>query len=207
MQAWSEIRQSTRVATDANLQNALNSVTGRLLVASNEAPSDWEVLVFRGQEPNAFALPGRKIGVYEGMFRVIANLDQLAAIIGHEIGHLQSDHSQERMNAQAAKGFGVRALPWILETGEVEYSAEIEAALGIGLDYGLILPYSRRQELEADRLGLITMASAGYQLQEAVTFWQRMEAAATSRPPAFLTTHPAPQSRIEAIRELLPEPR
>ncbi len=207
LQAWSEIRQSTEVTTNADLQAALNTVAGRLLAAANEAPASWEVLVFRGPEANAFALPGRKIGVYEGMFGVISNLDQLAAIVGHEIGHLQAEHSQERMNAQAAKGFGLRTLSWILETGEVEYSKEIAAALGIGLDFGLILPYSRRQELEADRLGLIMMDVAGFQPQEAVTLWQRMEVAATSRPPAFLTTHPAPQARIEAIREMLPELR
>lgn len=207
LQAWSEIRQSTEITRDMQLQNALNGVTARLLAASDETPADWEVLVFRGDQANAFALPGRKIGVYEGMFRVIANLDQLAAIVGHEIGHLQAEHSQERMNAQAAKGFGLRALAWLLETGEVEYSEEIAAALGIGLDYGLILPYSRRQELEADRLGLVTMAAAGFQPEEAVTLWQRMDAAATNRPPAFLTTHPAPQSRIQAIRDMLPDLR
>ena len=207
LQAWSEIRQSTQITTDADLQTALNNVTGRLLVAANEASADWEVLVFRGPEANAFALPGQKIGVYEGMFGMISNLDQLAAIVGHEIGHLQAEHSQERMNAQAAKGFGLRALSWILATDEFEYSEEIAAALGIGLDYGLILPYSRRQELEADRLGLVTMAAAGFQPEEAVTLWQRMDAAATNRPPAFLTTHPAPRSRIEAIQEMLPELR
>lgn len=205
LQAWADIRQATPVAADAAAQAALNEVTGQLLSASGEAADDWEVLVFQGSEINAFALPGRKIGVYEGMFNVVANKDQLAAIVSHEIGHLQAEHSQERMNAQVAQGWGMRALSWILKAGEVEYAAEIAAALGIGIEYGLVLPYSRRQELEADRLGLITMAEAGYQLNEAVTLWQRMDRATAGRAPEFLATHPAPQSRIAAIKAMLPE--
>jgi len=207
LQAWADIQKSTQVTTNANLQTTLNDISARLLIAANEAPVDWEVLVFRGPEVNAFALPGRKIGVYEGMFEVIANQDQLAAIVGHEIGHLQAEHSHERMDAQAAKGFGMRALSMILELSEVEYSEEIAAALGMGLDYGLILPYSRRQELEADRLGLFTMAAAGFDPSEAVALWQRMEAAVTNRAPEFLATHPAPQSRIAAIKKMLPDLR
>jgi predicted Zn-dependent protease len=101
----------------------------------------------------------------------------------------------------------MRALSMILELSEVEYSEEIAAALGMGLDYGLILPYSRRQELEADRLGLFTMAAAGFDPSEAVALWQRMEAAVTNRAPEFLATHPAPQSRIAAIKKMLPDLR
>lgn len=207
LQAWAEIRQTTQITTNADLQTVLNDVSARLLIAANEAPADWEVLVFRGPEVNAFALPGRKIGVYEGMFSVIANKDQLAVIVGHEIGHLQAEHSQERMDAQVAKGFGMRALSLVLEMSEVEYSEEIAATLGLGLEYGLILPYSRRQELEADQLGLLTMAAAGFRSSEAVTLWQRMDAAVANRAPEFLATHPTPQSRIAAIKEMLPRLR
>lgn len=205
LQAWSEIRQSTPVAADAALQSILNETSARLLAAANENPGDWEVLVFRGPEINAFALPGRKVGVYEGMFDVVANQDQLAAIVGHEIGHLHAEHSQERINAQMASGWGTRALSFILEVAEVEYAEEIAAALGIGVEYGLVLPYSRHQELEADRLGLLTMAEAGYNPGEAVALWQRMDIATANRPPEFLATHPAPQSRIAAIEAMLLE--
>ncbi len=207
LEAWADIRQSSPVAADADLQNALNQVSTRLLSAANEVPEEWEVLAFGGPEINAFALPGRKIGVYEGMFRVVANEDQLAAVVGHEIGHLQAEHSQERMNAQIAKGWGLRALSLALQLGEVEYAAEIAAALGVGVEYGLVLPYSRRQELEADRLGLVTMAGAGFRPEEAVTLWQRMDAATDDRAPEFLATHPAPQSRIAEIKAMLPELR
>ncbi|TGN61580.1 M48 family peptidase [Paracoccus liaowanqingii] len=205
LQAWAEIRTATPASPDPALQRILAEVAERLLIAAGEASSNWEVLVFRGSEINAFALPGRKIGIYEGMFGVVQNRDQLAAIVGHEIGHLQAEHSQERMSAQVAQNWGLRALSWVLRAGEVEYAAEIAAALGVGLEYGLVLPYSRRQELEADRLGLITMAGAGFQPAEAVSLWQRMEAATAGRGPEFLATHPAPQSRIAAIKAMLPK--
>nr|WP_111298532.1 M48 family metallopeptidase [Paracoccus saliphilus] len=205
LEAWADIRQATPVATDAAMQATLNNVSAQLLSAVGEAPGDWEVLVFRGNEINAFALPGRKIGVYEGMFQVVANADQLAVIVGHEIGHLQAEHSQERMNAQLAQGWGMRALSLILRLGEVEYAAEIAAALGAGVEYGLVLPYSRRQELEADRLGLLAMAEAGFRPDEAVKLWRRMDQAIGNRAPEFLATHPAPTSRIAAIEAMLPE--
>lgn len=207
LRAWEDIRQSTTVATNPDLQSALDHVSGRLLIAANEVPDNWEVLVFKGSEVNAFALPGRKIGVYEGMFGVVANEDQLAAIVGHEIGHLRAEHSQERMNAQVATGWGMRALSLILQVGEVEYAAEIAAALGIGVEYGLVLPYSRRQELEADQLGLFLMVEAGFRPAEAVTLWQRMDVALGGRVPEFLATHPAPRSRIAEIEAMLPELR
>ncbi|GAD57114.1 M48 family metallopeptidase [Limimaricola cinnabarinus] len=207
LQAWADIRQTTDVAADRTLQAALDDVSRRLLLAAHETPESWEVLVFRGPEVNAFALPGRKIGVYEGMFNVVANEDQLAVIVGHEIGHVHAEHSQERMNAEVAKGWGLRVLSLLLQFGEVEYAAEIAAALGVGVEYGLVLPYSRRQELEADRLGLHTMAEAGFRPEEAVALWQRMDAAVADRAPEFLATHPAPQARIAEIKAILSELR
>lgn len=207
LQAWSDIRQTTEVPADRALQAALDDVSRRLLLAANETPDNWEVLVFRGSEVNAFALPGRKIGVYEGMFNLVANEDELAVIVGHEIGHVHAEHSQERMNAQMAKGWGLRVLSLLLQLGEVEYAAEIAAALGVGVEYGLVLPYSRRQELEADRLGLHTMAEAGFRPEEAVALWQRMDTAVTDRAPEFLATHPAPQARIAEIKAMLSDLR
>lgn len=203
LEAWGQILQDTGPAADPMLQERLESVARRLIIAAGELPRDWEVVAFAGPEINAFALPGRKIGVFEGLFRVANTPDQLAAVIGHEIGHLAADHSQERLNAQVAKGWGLRAVAFLLQQGDVAFAAEIAAALGVGVEYGLVLPYSRRQELEADRLGLVAMNDAGFDPREAVTLWQRMEAAASSSLPAFLATHPAPSARIEAIEQML----
>lgn len=207
LQAWEEIRTTSAVARDPELQSVLDRVSARLLAAAGESAADWEILVFARPEINAFALPGRKIGVYEGMFRVVANEDQLAAIVGHEIGHLEAEHSQERMNAQLSADWGLSIVSYLLRLGGVEYAAEVAAALGLGVEYGLVLPYSRQHELEADKLGLVTMAAAGFAPEQAVDLWRRMEIAAGDRPPEFLATHPAPASRIEAIEEMLPEIR
>jgi len=207
LQAWQEIRSKVPVTADGSLQRALDQVTLRLLDAAGERPGDWEAVVLASPEINAFALPGRKIGVFEGMFRVADSPDRLAAIVGHEIGHLQAEHSQERMNAQVGKEFGLRLITLLLQLGDVEYAADIAAALGLGVEYGLVLPYSRQQELEADRLGLVTMAAAGFEPAQAVTLWQRMDEAGGPRLPDFLATHPAPAARIEAIKAMLPELR
>lgn len=205
LRAWDEIRASSPVSVNRDMQALLDRVVARLLQAAGEDPRDWEVLAFARPDINAFALPGKKIGVFEGMFRVAANPDQLATVVGHEIGHLQAEHSQERMNAQLSADWGLSILNYLLRLGGVEYAAEIGAALGIGVEYGLVLPYSRGHELEADRLGLVTMAQAGFEPTEAIDFWRRMEAATGGRVPEFLATHPAPEARVEAIEAMLPE--
>lgn len=205
LRAWEELMAASQPSDNPALQEMADRVSGRLLAAAGEAPENWEILVLERPEINAFALPGNKIGVFEGMFRVVETEDQLAAIIGHEIGHLGAEHSQERMNTQLLTDLGLRALTFLLQAGEVQYASEIAAALGIGVEYGVVLPYSRRQELEADRLGLIAMASAGYDPRSAVALWRRMDAVARSRTPEFLATHPAPGSRIEAIEAMLPD--
>lgn len=204
LEAWQQMQAETRPTDADELQATLDRVATRLLRSAGEQPGQWEAVVFASPQINAFALPGNKIGIYEGMFDVIASEDQLAAIVGHEIGHLGADHAQERMNAQVAKQLGLRVIALVLDLRQVEYAREIAAALGLGIEYGLILPYSRDQELEADRLGLELMAQAGFRPEEAVTLWQRMGAATDRRAPEFLATHPAPDSRIEAIEEMLP---
>lgn len=204
LQAWQQVRSSSPVSRNRDLQAALDKVSTRLLASRGETPADWEVLVFARPEINAFALPGRKIGVFEGMFGVVGSLDQLAAIVGHEIGHLQAEHSQERINAQLTAEWGLEILAFLMSLGGIDYAREIAGALGVGVEYGLVLPYSRRQELEADKLGVEAMAAAGFDPTEAVELWRRMEVAAGPRLPEFLATHPAPASRIQAIEEMLP---
>lgn len=203
LRAWADIRRTTPVARNSDLQQRLDRVAARLLAAAGRNPREWEIVVFARPEMNAFALPGKKIGVFQGMFRVLSNEDQLAAVVGHEIGHLQADHGKARMNAEVAKGWGLRIVALLLQLGGVEYAPEIAAALGLGVEYGLVLPYSRRQELEADRLGLRLMRAGGFRPEATIELWQRMEAAGSPRLPEFLATHPAPESRIKAIREML----
>jgi predicted Zn-dependent protease len=205
LQAWDEIVATTPPSGDPRLQAALDAVAARLLAAAGERPEDWEAVVFAGPEVNAFALPGRRIGVFEGMFGVIETPDQLAAVVGHEIGHVGAEHSQERMTAEVARSLGIRLIALLLQLGEVEYGEDIAAALGLGAHYGLLLPYSRAHELEADRLGLELMAAAGYDPAEAVALWRNMQEAQGPVIPGFLSTHPTPADRIEELEAMLPE--
>jgi predicted Zn-dependent protease len=203
LEAWTQIRSETAPSEKADLRAALVDVSNHVLRAAGEEPGAWEVQLFASPQVNAFVLPGKKIGVFEGMFRVVANADQLAAIVGHEIGHLAAEHAQERVSAQVATNFGLRIIGRLLDLGEVEYADEIAAALGIGAQVGLLLPYSRSHELEADAFGLKVMADAGYEPRQAVELWRRMQMNAPARGPQFLATHPAPRDRISALEEIL----
>lgn len=205
VESWQRIRQQVRPSGNAELQGVLERIGTRLLRATGADPRDWEMVVFASPDVNAFALPGNKIGVFEGMFRVAGSADQLAAVVGHEIGHLQAQHSAERLGAEVMKEWGLRLVSVALNIGDIAYANQIAALLGIGAEFGLVLPYSRFQELEADRLGLVTMAEAGFNAREAVTLWERMDrAAGGQRTPGFLSTHPVPDARIAAIKEMLP---
>lgn len=203
LQAWSEIRRAKPLSQNAEYRDAVARVAGRMLRAAGHSAGDWEFAVFADPTANAFALPGGKIGIHEGMLGVTATEDQLAAVIGHEIGHLDADHAQERLSAQVASGWGLRIVAWLLNAGDIEYAEEIAAALGLGVEVGLLRPYGRDQETEADALGVRMMAEAGFTPGGAVELWRRMEAAAGGRGPEFLSTHPAPRSRIAALEALI----
>ena len=200
-EAWAQIRAKTPLSRDARLAGIVRRVAGRLLRAAGHDVTGWEFAVFAGPTVNAFALPGKKIGIYEGMMQLAADEGQVAAVIGHEIGHVDAAHSRERMSAQMAGNAVVRVIAWLLNAGEVEYAEEIAGALGVGLEFGVLRPYGRGQEAEADVLGLRTMAAAGYDPAAAIGLWERMAARGGRGAPEFLSTHPAPRSRIEALRE------
>ena len=202
-QSWAAIRQSTPLSPNADLQAQVDRVALRLLDHAATDPAAWEVEVFDSPEANAFALPGGKIGVFTGMLRITENEAQLATVLGHEIGHLQAEHGKKRVQAQLVRDIGLRALTAALGAADVEYAAEIGAALGIGVEYGLLRPYSRDHEREADVAGLRLMDAAGFDPAQAAVFWDRMEAQSARRGPAFLSTHPAPGDRADDIRELV----
>jgi predicted Zn-dependent protease len=204
VQSWEQIRAEVPVSKNTTYQRALRQVSTNILTAIGENPASWETVVFASKEANAFALPGNKIGVYEGMFAIATNVDELAAVVGHEIGHNQAEHARERLDSAAATQTGVQLLGAALQIGNISYANEIAGLLGAGVQYGLILPYSRNQELEADSIGLINMAQAGYDPRAAIKLWQNMQAAG-ERAPEFLSTHPAPESRIAALEAKMPE--
>lgn len=204
VESWQRIRSETPASNNAEYQQAAEQIAGDILRAAGEDPREWEVVVFEGDEANAFALPGNKIGVYEGLFRYAQNPDQLATVIGHEVAHNQAEHAAERLNSAAATQAGLQLVSVALQAGNIGYANEIAALLGAGAQYGLILPYTRNQELEADKLGLLNMARAGYDPRASIALWQNMESAG-GRPPDFLSTHPSPGNRIAQLEALMPQ--
>jgi predicted Zn-dependent protease len=203
--AWQKLRAETPESTNATYKQAARNVSNRLLAAAGHDPSKWEVVVFQGKDANAFALPNAKIGVYEGMFNTAENEAQLAAVLGHEIAHVEEKHSAERVNSQMATELGVQAAGALLGASAGGNPEMVAGLLGAGAQYGLILPYGRNQELEADRLGLILMAKAGYDPRQSINLWQNMGKAGGAAPPTFLSTHPGHEQRIAQLQQLMPQ--
>jgi predicted Zn-dependent protease len=164
------------------------------------APQDWELVVFKDDSVNAFALPGGKIGVYTGMLKVASNQHQLASVIGHEVAHVLAQHSNARMSQQQLTRLGIVATSVAL-ADRVDSKTQQAAilALGLGAQYGILLPYSRKHESEADMLGQELMARAGFDPREAVNLWQKMAQKGGATPPELLSTHPAPATRIQQL--------
>jgi predicted Zn-dependent protease len=168
-----------------------------------EARLRWEVTVFEDPTPNAFALPGGKIGVHTGLFQVARNQDQLATVLGHEVAHVLAQHANERVSTQFAAQTGLTAVQ-VLAGGASPAQQQLLGLLGVGAQVGVILPFSRAQEREADLLGLDLMARAGFDPQQSVELWKNMEAAGGGGTPEFLSTHPSHGTRIRDLQERIP---
>ena len=176
-----------------------------LAVLPDGEPQAWEVKVFDEDEPNAFALPGKKIGVFKGLLDVTETQDQLAAVIGHEIGHVLAQHGNERMSSELVVGAGVAMAEILLAEPESDEGRTMMAVLGLGAQVGILLPYSRSHESEADVIGLELMAKAGFDPGASVELWQNMSELGDGQPPEFLSTHPGHETRIQALQARIPE--
>jgi predicted Zn-dependent protease len=170
------------------------------------AAEDWEFNLIKDDAVNAWAMPGGKVAVYSGILPVAQNEAGLAVVVAHEIAHVVANHGNERMSQGLVAQLGGVALSTALSQHPEQTRQLFMTAYGVGAQVGALLPFSRVQESEADHLGLIFMAMAGYDPRVAVDFWQRMqEAKSGGSPPEFLSTHPSGETRIEEIRELMPE--
>jgi predicted Zn-dependent protease len=201
--AFQQIKQKTAVSTNPEINQYVNCVANAI-TSELQGNRQWEVKVF--DEPasvNAFALPGGKIGVYTGILKVAKTPDQLAAVLGHEVSHVIAEHGNARMSAAALTQGGL-TVAQILTGGSPAQQQQILGLLGLGAQYGILLPYGRSQENEADLLGLDLMARAGFDPRSAVDLWRNMAAAGGEQPPEFLSTHPSHESRIEALQERIP---
>ena len=186
-------------ATNAYVQCIADAVID--VLPAKYAKQQWEVVVFEEDSANAFALPGGYIGVHTGLLNVAKNQDQLATVIGHEVGHVIAEHSNERASQSQMLQTGMQLGAVALEAGDVGYRNEIMGALGLGAQYGVVLPFSRTHESEADDVGLELMAKAGFEPQQSVALWQNMAQSGGAAPAEFLSTHPSPASRIKDLQK------
>ena len=170
---------------------------------------DWKFNLVRNKEVNAFCMPGGKIVVYDGLLKLVASDDELAVVLGHEVAHAVAKHSNERMSQQLLAGVGGAALGVGLAASGKSKSTQALAAgvFGLGAQYGVMLPFSRKHESEADYMGLVLLTMAGYNPDAAVPFWKKMAASGGSKPPAILSSHPSDAKRIADIEKALPEIR
>jgi len=166
---------------------------------------DWEFNLIEDSLVNAWCMPGGKVVVYTGILPVCRDESGLAVVVGHEIAHAVANHGNERMSQGLLVNFGGMALSKALEEKPAATQELFMLAFGVGANVGVLLPYSRLHESEADHLGLIFMAMAGYDPRVAVDFWQRMAAEGGASPPEFLSTHPSDATRVENLKELIPE--
>ena len=199
--AYSQLREETAASEDDRATRYVQCVADHVVEALPEAQRksfNWEVTLFASEQVNAFALPGGKIGVYEGLLDVAINQHQLAAVMAHEVGHVLANHSNERASQSALRnvGFGVAQILGASDT--------TLRALDVGTQLGLFLPFNRTQESEADLIGLTLMARAGFEPDESISLWENMAANSGERTPALLSTHPSPSARMDELRARMP---
>jgi len=204
VQAYREVLKKEKRSTDARMTAIVERVGRRIADAADRPDFHWEFALLESDQVNAFCLPGGKIAVYTGILPVVKNEAALAVVIGHEVAHAVARHGGERIS----QAMTVEVIEELLAQGLSRASPAIRTgalqAFGLGSQVGAILPYSRTHEIEADQIGLMYAAKAGYDPREAVPLWERMEAVGRSRPPEFLSTHPREKRRIERLEKHMP---
>lgn len=198
--AWTDLKSKQPTTNDSRYTSRVRRVMPRIIAAAGENPAGWEVEVFASKDLNAFALPGGKIGFYTGILDIMENDAQIATVMGHEVAHVKFNHAGQRYGRTAAAQAGLGVAQVVIGT-ETQGSQVALQALGLGAQYGVILPFSRQHELEADQYGLRFMHRAGYDVDQAVRFWERMSAQKSGEPPEILATHPNDATRIARLKQ------
>jgi predicted Zn-dependent protease len=215
-ESYSQVLAEGKLSNNSSYVNMVRRVGQRLTAAvesymkQHELEAliegyDWQYNVLVSEDLNAWCMPGGQIAFYEGIMPVCQDENGVAVVMGHEIAHAVAQHGNERMSQQLALQMGGIALSEALKTKKQETIDLAMLAFGVGAQVGVLLPYSRTHESEADELGLYFMAMAGYNPQAAPDFWKRMEARSSARPPEFLSTHPDPSNRIANLERLMPK--
>ncbi|MDR2470196.1 MAG: M48 family metallopeptidase [Tannerella sp.] len=200
-----KVKTETVVRVGKRIAKATEAYLKQNRMESEIAGLNWEFNLVKDAHANAFCMPGGKIVVYEGLFLLVTSDDELAVVIGHEVAHAIAKHGNERMSQALVTQFGATVLSEALNKRSEAVRALGGAVFGLGAQYGVMLPFSRKHEYEADYMGLILMTMAGYKPETAVTFWQKMAAGNKDTPPEILSTHPSDAHRIAEIQRKLPD--
>lgn len=206
--AFKEVLKNEQISTNQSYNNAVTRVGQRIAAVSDTQNYKWEFKVIEDDEQiNAFALPGGKVAVYTGILPVAETDAGLATVMAHEIAHVAARHGGERVSTGILAQLGAVGVGAAMGGSDPFVYEAVMQAYGLGANVGVLLPFSRSQESEADRIGLVYMAKAGYDPREAVAFWQRMDEAVKGnpQPPEFLSTHPGYGTRIRNLQQWLPE--
>lgn len=199
--SWADTKQKLPVSTDPRYTNRLANIGSRIARGADKADETWDYEVFDQDVKNAFVLPGNRVGFYKGMMDFTDNDDQIAAIMGHEVGHVTGRHAAERVSTQMAGQVGIAGLSML--GGSEKKNNMIGAALGLGFNYGILLPYSRKHESQSDLLGAKYMHKAGYDAYQSVKLWEKMAESNTNSQPEFMSTHPDPARRARDLHEYI----
>lgn len=204
-QSFDEMKQQIPISKNKKLTRFVQCVADSItpFVSKESHKGDWEVVLFDSEQINAFALPGGKIGVYTGILNVTEDQHQLAAIMGHEVGHVIANHSNERMSSSSLAQTGLQVINVGLSSQDAQTQSMVMAGLGLGVQYGVLMPYGRAHEREADIIGQDLMAQAGFDPRAAVKLWKNMAKASGGSPPEFMSTHPSHETRINKLTDNL----
>ena len=207
-QSFEEMKKATPAETNSKTIAYVRCVATAITKAA-EGQTDnheWEIVVFKDSQVNAFALPGGKIGVYTGILPVAKTPAQLAAVLGHEVGHVIAKHGNERVSQGMLAQGGLVAADLLTGSADPTKKQLLMAGLGLGAQFGVLLPFSRIQESEADLIGLKLMSQAGFDPNESVQLWKNMQAASGGKAPSeWMSTHPSDERRISALEAHLSE--
>ncbi len=209
LQSYREVLATSAVIESGPEEELVASVARRLAAVTGDAARkfDWRVSLVRDDRANAFCLPGGKIVVFTGILPVTRTEAGLAAVMGHEMAHATSRHGSQRMLQGQLANTLTQGAQASLMLGDMDPQQKlmVMAAIGAGAKYGVLLPFSRDHETEADAIGILYMARAGYDPREAIAFWERMSDNSRGQPPEFLSTHPSHGTRIERLKAIMPE--
>lgn len=204
--SYKEFLSKAKISTDKAQTQRIRRIGKKIAVAANRKDFNWEFNLIDDKQVNAFCMPGGKVIVYTGILPIAKNDDQLATVMSHEIAHALARHGAERMSQQYVSNSLQTLGNVVVGATAPEYSDAFNLAYGYGSQLGVMLPYSRSQEYEADEIGIHLMKKAGYNINEAVAFWKNMKNMKNSKggaQPEFLSTHPSDDHRIQRIEEIV----